>query len=219
MQIQRTDLIDQVYTALRSRILEGLLSPEKPLRQEELAEQLGVSRQPISHALLLLEREGLVSDYGRKGKMVAPVDARQLRNLYQVRGALDGLAAYLCAEQSSEQREDLFASLIEQGDMAVQSGSVKALADADIAFHRTLYEQSGNPEILRIANQSWTHMERSMHQVLAVHTIRPGIWNEHRAISKAIIEQNPTLARDLASEHAVSAGQMTYERLTASHKQ
>ena len=139
MQIQRTDLIDQVYTALRSRILEGLLSPEKPLRQEELAEQLGVSRQPISHALLLLEREGLVSDYGRKGKMVAPVDARQLRNLYQVRGALDGLAAYLCAEQSSERRKDLFASLIEQGEMAVQSGSVKALAYADIAFHRTLY--------------------------------------------------------------------------------
>ena len=74
-------------------------------------------------------------------------------------GELDGLAAYLCAEQSSERREDLFASLIEQGEIAVQSGSVKALADADIAFHRTLYEQSGNPEILRIANQSWTHME------------------------------------------------------------
>lgn len=216
MQIQRADLIDQVYIALRSRILEGVLNPEKPLRQEELAEQLGVSRQPISHALLLLEREGLVSDYGRKGKMVAPVNASQLRNLYQVRGALDGLAAYLCAEQTSNRRKDLFASLIAQGESAVQSGSVKALADADVAFHRTLYEQSGNPEILRVANHSWTHMERSMHQVLAVHSIRPGIWNEHRAISNAIINQNPSLARDLASEHAVAAGQMTYERLTTS---
>jgi DNA-binding GntR family transcriptional regulator len=75
---------------------------------------------------------------GGKAKWSLQSMPEQLRNLYQVRGALDGLAAYLCAEQSSERRKDLFASLIEQGEMAVQSGSVKALADADIAFHRTL---------------------------------------------------------------------------------
>ncbi|HCL68967.1 MAG TPA: GntR family transcriptional regulator, partial [Gammaproteobacteria bacterium] len=51
MQVQRYDLVDQVYEAIRKQILTGALNPESPLRQEELAEQLGVSRQPISHAL------------------------------------------------------------------------------------------------------------------------------------------------------------------------
>ncbi len=55
MQINKTDLVDQVYDSIRKQILSGALNPESPLRQEELAEQLGVSRQPISHALVLLE--------------------------------------------------------------------------------------------------------------------------------------------------------------------
>ena len=90
MHVTKTDLVDQVYQAIRKQILSGTLNPKSPLRQEELAEQLGVSRQPVSHALVLLEREGLISDYGRKGKMVAPIVPEQLRNLYQVRGAMMG---------------------------------------------------------------------------------------------------------------------------------
>ena len=116
MQINKTDLVDQVYDSIRKQILSGALNPESPLRQEELAERLGVSRQPISHALVLLEREGLISDYGRKGKMVAPIVPEQLRDLYQVRGAIDGLAAYLCAMRVDNELKDLLNTLIEQGE-------------------------------------------------------------------------------------------------------
>jgi DNA-binding GntR family transcriptional regulator len=216
MQINKTDLVDQVYDAIRKKILSGVLNPESPLRQEELAEQLGVSRQPISHALVLLEREGLISDYGRKGKMVAPIVPEQLRDLYQVRGAIDGLAAYLCAMHVNNELKELLRSLIEQGETASQTGSIQSLAFADIAFHRALYERSGNPEITRLADQSWSHMVRSMHQVLENQTIRTGIWDDHRAIADAIIAGDPELARERAANHASSAGQMTYQRLTDS---
>jgi len=216
MQINKTDLVDQVYDSIRRQILSGALGPESPLRQEELAEQLGVSRQPISHALVLLEREGLISDYGRKGKMVAPIVPEQLRNLYQVRGAIDGLAAYLCAMRVDDQLKNLLRKLIDQGESATVDGSIQSLALADIAFHRALYERSGNPEITRLADLSWSHMVRSMHQVLENQAIRTGIWDDHRAIAQAIIEGDPELARMLATEHANSAGQMTYKRLTNS---
>ena len=214
MQINKTDLVDQVYDSIRKQILSGALNPESPLRQEELAEQLGVSRQPVSHALVLLEREGLISDYGRKGKMVAPIVPEQLRDLYQVRGAIDGLAAYLCALRVDNELKDLLYKLIEQGETATHHGSIQSLAFADIAFHRALYERSGNPEITRLADQSWSHMVRSMHQVLENQTIRPGIWDDHRAIADAIIAEDPELARERATNHASSAGQMTYQRLT-----
>jgi DNA-binding GntR family transcriptional regulator len=216
MHVTKTDLVDQVYQAIRKQILSGTLNPKSPLRQEELAEQLGVSRQPVSHALVLLEREGLISDYGRKGKMVAPIVPEQLRNLYQVRGAIDGLAAYLCATRVNNEVRNLLNKLVDQGDAATGNGSIQSLALADIAFHRALYEQSGNPEIMRLADQSWSHMVRSMHQVLENQSLRSGIWDDHRAIAEAIIDGDPELARARATEHANSAGQMTYERLTNS---
>ena len=216
MHVTKTDLVDQVYQAIRKQILSGTLNPKSPLRQEELAEQLGVSRQPVSHALVLLEREGLVSDYGRKGKMVAPIVPEQLRNLYQVRGAIDGLAAYLCATRVNNDVRNLLTKLVDQGDAATGNGSIQSLALADIAFHRALYEQSGNPEIMRLADQSWSHMVRSMHQVLEDQSLRSGIWDDHRAIAEAIIDGDPELARERATEHANSAGQMTYQRLTNS---
>ena len=216
MHVTKTDLVDQVYQAIRKQILSGTLNPKSPLRQEELAEQLGVSRQPVSHALVLLEREGLVSDYGRKGKMVAPIVPEQLRNLYQVRGAIDGLAAYLCATRVNNDVRNLLTKLVDQGDAATGNGSIQSLALADIAFHRALYEQSGNPEIMRLADQSWSHMVRSMHQVLEDQSLRSGIWDDHRAIAEAIIDGDSELARERATEHANSAGQMTYQRLTNS---
>ena len=216
MHVTKTDLVDQVYQAIRKQILSGTLNPKSPLRQEELAEQLGVSRQPVSHALVLLEREGLISDYGRKGKMVAPIVPEQLRNLYQVRGAIDGLAAYLCATRVNNEVRNLLNKLVDQGDAATDNGSIQSLALADIAFHRALYEQSGNPEIMRLADQSWSHMVRSMHQVLEDQSLRSGIWDDHRAIADAIIDGDPELARERATEHANSAGQMTYQRLTNS---
>lgn len=216
MHVTKTDLVDQVYQAIRKQILSGTLNPKSPLRQEELAEQLGVSRQPVSHALVLLEREGLISDYGRKGKMVAPIVPEQLRNLYQVRGAIDGLAAYLCATRVNNDVRNLLTKLVDQGDAATGNGSIQSLALADIAFHRALYEQSGNPEIMRLADQSWSHMVRSMHQVLEDQSLRSGIWDDHRAIAEAIIDGDPELARERATEHANLAGQMTYQRLTNS---
>ena len=216
MHVTKTDLVDQVYQAIRKQILSGTLTPKSPLRQEELAEQLGVSRQPVSHALVLLEREGLGSDYGRKGKMVAPIVPEQLRNLYQVRGAIDGLAAYLCAKRVNNEVRNLLTKLVDQGDAATGNGSIQSLALADIAFHRALYERSGNPEIMRLVDQSWSHMVRSMHQVLEDQSLRSGIWDDHRAIADAIIDGDPELARERATEHANSAGQMTYQRLTNS---
>ena len=90
-------LIDQVYEQIKQAIVTGDLAASAPLAQEALAARLGVSRQPVSHALALLKKDGLVVEKGRKGRMVAPLDNEKLLGLYQVRGVLDGLAASLCA--------------------------------------------------------------------------------------------------------------------------
>ena len=77
-------LIDQVYERLVESIADGSLLPGSRIRQEELAERLGVSRQPVSHALQLLKHQGLLIESGKRGLTVAPLDAGRIVDLYQV---------------------------------------------------------------------------------------------------------------------------------------
>src|ERR1700710_1387285 len=93
------NLIDQVYARILEGITDRTLPPGHRIRQNELAEKLGVSRQPVSHALHLLHRQGLVAESGRKGFEVTQLDPLRIRQLYEVRGAIDALAARLPAHR------------------------------------------------------------------------------------------------------------------------
>src|SRR6516162_11908898 len=86
-------LIDQVYERLVEAIADRTLVPGQRIRQEELGVLLGVSRQPISHALQLLKSQKLVEEHGKRGLIVSSINATRIRELYEVRSAIDGLAA------------------------------------------------------------------------------------------------------------------------------
>src|SRR6201995_2299316 len=94
------NLIDQVYARILEAITDRTLLPGQRIRQNELAEKLGVSRQPVSHALHLLHRQGLITESGRRGFEVTQLDPERIRQLYEVRGAIDALAAKLAAERA-----------------------------------------------------------------------------------------------------------------------
>ena len=209
----KPDLIVQVHNSIKQAIVSGELAPYAPLTQESLAASLGVSRQPVSHALVLLQKEGLIVDKGRKGRMVAPIDADKLLALYQVRGALDGLAARLCAERITAAGKARLQIIIEQGLAAVADNEMQALVDADVAFHRALYELSKNPEISLIAESSWPHMVRSMCTVLAQEDAPAQVWQDHEHIVQAIVDSDVQEAERRANHHACSSGQATYDRL------
>lgn len=210
----KPDLIAQTHEAIRSAIMSGDLPPLAPLAQEELAETLGVSRQPISHALVLLKREGLVVDRGRKGQMVAPIDAEKLLGLYQVRGALDRLAARLAAARGGEDKT-MLSGLIREGMAAVDRGDMGGVVAADMAFHSALYELSGNAEIAATAQGFWSHMARSMRAVVEDRSRWSGIWAEHEAIASAVIDGDVETAGELAARHAENAGEATHRRLAS----
>ena len=97
LELQATpDLVERVYGAVLDAISDGSLPPGQRITQEDLARQLAVSRQPVLQALRQLKTDGFVQDAPGRGLMVAPLDARWMRNVYQVRGALDRLAAQGC---------------------------------------------------------------------------------------------------------------------------
>src|SRR3954470_7425740 len=102
------DLAERVYRALVDAISSGALAPGARLLQEDVAARLAVSRQPVLQALRLLKNDGFVLDAPGRGVLVAPLDVAAMRSIYQVRGALDALAARLAAARRTKLDAKLF---------------------------------------------------------------------------------------------------------------
>ena len=204
------DLVDQVYRSLLDAISDGSMAPGARIGQEEIAAQLAVSRQPVLQALRLLKKDGFVLDAPGRGVLVAPLDVDRLVEIYQVRSALDALAARLAARV----RFQMNPRLISQGRSAARGKNVKAMMVADEAFHSAIYAASGNPLIAQSAQLHWQHIRRAMGEVLQVSTMRESIWDEHEAIAKAIGEGNEYRAETLIRQHGEDAGSNLASLLT-----
>ena len=210
LQLEATpDLVDRVYRSLLDAISDGSLAPGERLTQEEIAQQLAVSRQPVLQALRLLKKDGFVQDAPGRGLQVAPLDAQAIRQIYQVRGALDALAARLAAQR----RFRIAPELMHAGRAAARSDNVAAMIEADLAFHRALYEAAGNPLIGESAQLHWRHLKRVMGAVLQEMHQRDAVWDEHQAIADAIAAGDAEGAARLIEEHSLQASQVLAERL------
>ncbi len=195
------DLVDQVYRRLLDVISDGSMAPGTRLMQEDIAERLSVSRQPVLQALRLLKKDGFVLDAPGRGVLVAPLDVAWLLQIYQVRSALDALAARLAARAHVQ----IDPRLISQGRAAARSSQVKTMMAADAQFHAAIYAASGNPLIAQSAQLHWHHIRRAMGAVLQVSTMRESIWDEHEAIAKAIGKGDEDNAETLIRQHGEDA--------------
>lgn len=213
--VSRQRLVQRVYDAIFAEITEGRLSPGARLIQEDLASAYGVSRQPVQQALLLLRQHGIIHDAPRRGFVVPPLDVEHVRNLYQVRSALDGLASRMAAERNRG-RAGEGETILAAGRAALDEGSIKGLIDADVAFHAFVSEISGNPIIVEMMRPNYTHMQRIMAEVLREDVAMPAlIWSQHAAILGAIAAGDAAEAERLAVEHSDTAGRRFAERLIA----
>ena len=218
--LSRPALVEQVYEQLVAAIAEGRLAAGERLTQEALAERLRVSRQPVSHALALLKTEGLAVEQGCRGLVVAPLDAHYLRSLYEVRAALDGVAARLAAEAVAAGRAPTAAlaglrAILADGTAAAERADRAALIAADAAFHHALNALSGNPVLIETAQRQWAHVRRAMGLVLADGATRERVWQEHAGIFEAVAAGDAPSAEARARAHAERAGREAFERLNA----
>lgn len=208
---ERTDFVDEVYKTLLDAISDGSLAPGVRITQEEIAEQLKVSRSPVLQALRLLKKDGLLCDAPGRGLLIAPLDREWIGHLYQVRGAFDTLAARLAAEK----KRDIGADVIAAGRKAARGSDVKAMIDADIAFHTAIYRASGNPLILEATQLHWVHLRRVMGAVLRSAPQPDAIWDEHEEIRQAIAAGDIQRAGELTEKHACVAREKLVSHLAA----
>jgi DNA-binding GntR family transcriptional regulator len=194
-------LTDRTYDAILDAISGGELAAGARINQDELAAKLNVSRQPVVQALALLKVQGFVRETGRRGVVVAPLDADFISHLYELRSALDGAACRGAAVRGSAEAKLWGPALIAEGRAAFASGSVKRMVDADMRFHRLLYDLCGNPMIAETASLHWHHIRRLIGGYLQHYPMRD-VWDEHQAILDAVIAGDPDRAEAAARHHA-----------------
>ncbi|MGL4242375.1 MAG: GntR family transcriptional regulator [Beijerinckiaceae bacterium] len=210
---------EQVYQSLLDAICDGSLEPGAHLVQEQIAAGLGVSRQPVQQALAILKSEGLVQELGKRGLFVAPLDLESMRHHYEIRAALDGLAARnaaeLCARDAARRAriEKSGGAALDAGRKALADGQVAALVKADVAFHSFVYEASGNPRLAASAAPHWRQLRRVMGEVLRRAQTPAEVWRQHEDILAAILGGDAALADRIAVGHVASARQRLEQAL------
>jgi len=147
----RTDYVDLVYTNLRDAISDGTLRPGERITQEDFGRPFGCVPLAGSASATLIKKEGLLEEAPGRGLIVTRLDPERIGHLYQIRGALDGLAAKLAAER----KQKISLALIEHGRQVARGSDVHAMIDADMAFHQAIYEASGNPLVAENAFLHW----------------------------------------------------------------
>ncbi len=207
------NLVDQVRDALLEEIASGQMAAGDRIIQEEVAQALGVSRQPVQQALLLLRNQGVLRDAPGRGLIVAPLDPVHVQHIYDMRAVLEGLACRLASESSADQAARRGPALIEVGRKAVASGSVPRMIKADLEFHAFLYGLSGNPLVEATLGTHMNFMHRVMGEVLTRDEKPRDIWDQHAAILEAVIEGDGVRAEELARAHIDHASGFMVARL------
>lgn len=208
-------LVEQVYEAILLEVAEGKLPLGSRVIQEQLAADLGVSRQPVQQALLLLRNQGILRDAPGRGLIVAPMDLDYVQNLYEIRAVLEGFACRKAAELNADRARKDGPALIDAGREAVRSGSIGRMIAADVKFHEFVYELAGNPLISHATESHWIYMRRVMGEVLMRDERPRDIWDQHARILDAIMAGDADTAEQQTRRHVLQAANFMIARLRA----
>ena len=215
---QPKTLVEQTCEILLDAICSGELAAGERLNQDEIATRLNVSRQPVNSALSVLKSHGFVTDNGRRGVTVAPIDAEQFQYIYEYRTAIEPFAVTLAAKNLPDNAETIAQEMLKKGNEAVRSGDQKAWLVADMAFHEMIYQWGGNTVIQSSMRLNWQHIRRTMAEVLKDASAAKVSWDEHTRIIQALLGGESDKAALEMRKHIEAAHKKTFASLgTSSH--
>ncbi len=194
-------LRDAVFNTLRQQILTGELKPGERLMEIHLADKLGVSRTPIREAIRKLELEGLVTMIPRRGAEVAQMTERSLKDVMEVRRALDVLSADLACERITDEEVGELKEACKRFEQAVQQGDFKQIATEDVHLHDIIVQATGNKRLMVLINQLAEQMYRYRFEYIKDLEQHKVLVEEHAAIFDAISSRNRDAAKEAARIH------------------
>lgn len=191
------------YERIKRAILDGTFEPGTALVESSVAEWCGVSRTPVREALTRLEQDGLIARTDR-GVIVRERTPEEILDIYEVRIALETVAARMAAERATALdlvRLERLCTLAEEADPT----NGDELAERNREFHRGVVRASHNESLIDVLDRLDMHLLRYPATTLQY----PGRWEkavvEHRNLVDAIASRDASRAADLASHHFTTA--------------
>ncbi len=197
---QFASLREMAYERIRRGILGGQLSPGQPISVQRLADALQISRTPVREALAVLHAEGLVEMFPSRGTFVSRLSVEDLHHLFELREALEGMAARLAAERGSDDDLVRLSAAIDANVEALGLDPVQ-IAAVGSRFHVTVADVGGNPRICKILADLSQQANRTRVLGYRVKGRPEGAIEEHRQVLEAIQQGNGALAEQRMRSH------------------
>lgn len=211
---RRESLADKAYRTLREQIFSNELPPGYRGLEEEVALRLKMSRTPVREALVRMQLEGLVEIQPRRGILVLPIAAKDIKEIYEVVTAVETAAVELLARRRPG--ADELAPLrgaVDTMDEALARGDRLAWAAADDLFHRLLLELCGNPRLAAVGLAQRDQVRRARNVTLNARSAPHASNAAHRRTYEAIRDGEAVRARELHRAQREGVSQQLTELL------
>jgi DNA-binding GntR family transcriptional regulator len=202
---------EMIAEALRRAIIEGLLSPGESLRQENLAKHFAVSRIPVREALRQLESEGWVELHRNRGARVSAVSAAEVREIYEIRAALEARALRVAAPMHTPATLDYAAKVLRE---SYECEDHALFVRFNWEFHLALYAPADRPRLIEMINSLHAQGERYLRLKLDMPAHKRRSDDEHQQIFKALHAGKVDSSVQLLEEHLLKTGELLATYLT-----
>lgn len=197
-------LKDKAYNAIKGAILSLKLKPGDPLVESDLAQQLGISKTPVRDALLELEREGFVTKVLFKGTYVTEITLKDVREVFQLRAVLEGLAARLAAPFFSAEEVEKGEKIIAAAEAALAEGDIALCSECGKRFHRLIINKADNQRLQTIILNLDDHLQRFRLLSDQINGRLNKSLKEHRKVLEALQGRDPIAAEEAMRGHLSS---------------
>lgn len=194
-------LRDIVFQKLRESIITGQLKPGDRLMEIKLANAMGVSRTPVREAIRKLQSEGLVIMNARRGAVVAPINEQDMREILEIRKALESLACQLVAVKATKENIEELRSINNVMRKAIDDGDISTITEQDVCFHETITELAANNHLASMLDQIKEHLYRYRLEFIKELKNKYVLAEEHDKIIDAIESKNPKTAGREIEKH------------------
>ena len=206
-------LAENAADSIREQVLIGGYTQGQHLVEGKIADELQISRGPVREAFKMLRAEGLLTEEPRRGTFVVSISPQDVRDIYGLRAAIEGAAARMLCRAGDAATIARLEAAADAIATAAATGDAVAVAHADLAFHETLCELSGN---LRLLETFRRHVPVLRGLLRLDERIMPSIEHvadQHRPVVAAIRAGDEAEAVRLVTEHSEQAGELLADLL------
>ena len=206
VRVQRQTVASMTLEAIRDGILHGNYTEGEPLRQDALAEELGVSRIPIREALRQLETEGLVTFNPHRGAIVSTLSLEDIEEVFELRASIEPDLMRRATPHRTPRQLDLADDVLDRYAVALRTGDVAKWGELNWQFHASLYAPAERPITMNIVQRLHQQSDRYLRMQLALTHGETRANDEHRAIAAAARARDTKRAAALVRDHILGAG-------------